>query len=290
LQIATDAPNFGLEPSSLIAPSATLIAILIAIVVFTVNRMVERHRLVQDRIQKEDVPETIRERIPFRVGIYAESLIYLIMVGLALYLSWRFWDVIFHSVAYYIDKSPLPITDRVAQWSDYSRRSGLADDFDDALLQLPILLVGVGAIVAWELVPAVMPAIVRSYLNAVRGVRVGPDAAQKMLESSVKARDSGDLQSAVLLAGTAVEFLLRWFVDADPTESWTTLIGHAIERLEQAGLQGAQIQETTNQLRQLRQLRNRAAHHGSAEAFTPEEAQLAISSAKLIVDRLRTAF
>lgn len=277
--------EFELEPSLLIGPSATIIAILLAGIAFVAARMAARLRLIQDRLAAEDIPDQLRRHPLFLVATYVEPALYLGIVAYGLYSAYQMWWVIWDSVNYY-RASVTGADETIRVLNDYLAREGIATDFSNAILRIPFILIGVGLVIAWELVPLPIPALVRAYLRSMRGLAVGVPTVDKMRDQAMKSFEAGDFHSSILLGTAALEFSVRSLIGAREPISWLEIVRGADEFLMKRGAGESQRSRITSLLHEIRHLRNRAAHPTPETSFSEGEAKWTLDTVGYLMDWL----
>ena len=283
--------EYRLEPSTLLAPSTTILVLVLALATFLTLRMVERYRSIQERLRGEDIPDRLGKSIWFKASSYLEIAVYLGFIAYAACVAFWTINLLTGVIHYYAVASPTSVTESGGQWADYFARGDLAAEFGNLLLyRVFTLFVAMLAIVFVELVPSIpwLPVTLNIfYLKTVRGSHISTENAEKMLKQARKSLQNDDLHSAALLGGTAIEFFMRNVLDIGFPATWQEIISKLDQRLKLEGRSEQEIQEISVTLKNTRNVRNIAAHPSPINQITREEVEHLLQNADWLIRQLR---
>jgi len=283
--------EYRLEPSALLAPSATVLVLILALATFLTLRMIDRYRSIQERLRGEDIPDRLRNSLWFKTSSYLEIAVYLGFIAYATCVAFWTINLITGIIHYYALASPTPITETGEQWAYYFAKRDLAAEFGNLVLyRVFTLFVAMLVIVFIELVPSIpwLPVTLNMfYLKTIRGSRISPNSAEKMLRQARKSFQNNDLYSAALLGGTAIEFFLRNVLDVGIPATWQEIVFKLAQRLKLEGRSEQEIQDILGTLKNTRNVRNIAAHPSPNNQVTLEGVEQLLQNADWLIKQLR---
>ena len=273
--------ELGLEPSALINSSVGVLSLLMAFAAFVTLRMINRLQAIQARLSSEDVPDRIRNSLWFFPMRYAETVVYIAILIFAILGAYAFINLVADIINYYYQTSTdLRVEQKLAIGVDYGNLFSK---------QIPILF-GISFLVALvEFIPSVPflpPTLGMYYFWNSRGSRVPKSAARSMLLGAKSQFEREEFMSAILLAGTSVEALMRTLFDPNSSMPATRLVEHLEDRLNQQGRDAKDSQLIIDKVKAVRRFRNSAAHPGSGMDFTREKADQVIKDAEWLLEQI----
>lgn len=279
------------EPSTLLGPGATVLALLVALTAFLALRMVDRHRSIQGRLEKEDIPDQLRRFRWFQWSNYLELALYVGFIGYVVLVAIWTVNLLTGVIHYYLVDPPTTALGAIDVLADCAARDALATEFSNLVLyRLSVLFLGLLVVVLIELVPSIpwLPVTIAwFYWRASRGTAVGSGSAEKMFERAKKSLQKGDSHSATLLGGTAIEFFLRSILDVGSSATWSEIATNLRRRLEDEGRPESGVKDILGTVKVTRNLRNKAAHPVPDAQITLDEAKQLISSGEWLMKELR---
>jgi HEPN domain-containing protein len=93
------------------------------------------------------------------------------------------------------------------------------------------------------------------------------------LQQAKNSLKKGDFLATILLSTTSLEFYLRRLLEVSTPTPWSTLVTHLRDRLAQQEISSDEVQAILNKLKEIRNVRNKAAHPSPDTSFNIKEAQ-----------------
>ena len=284
--------NFRLEPSTLIAPTVTIMALVLALTTFLILRMVGRYQSIQDRWKSEDIPDNLRRSKWFWALSHVEVVPYFGLMIYAIVVAVWSINLVTRIISYYMEFTGYHDVEDVAwQLEDFFARQDLAAEFGDLTLERLFTLFALLIVIALvELLPS-MPLQPVSlgwfYWRASRGSKVGIGNTDRMLQQARTSLGRDEYLSAVLLGGTALEFFLRGILGIRVGASWQEITSRLSEKLKAIELPKADQKDILERLASVRRQRNMAAHPTPDTSFTGAEVEDFLQNVQLVMMQLR---
>ncbi len=273
--------NQGLEPSTLINSSVTVVALTFTVIAFLIPRLTERIRTRQSDLASIDAPDSVRHRKAFRVASYGDVLVYFAIFLVSGVICLWFVVCLFHILNYYLQPfSGFRDLAFERRWILWFYRSGMVS-LGIFLLMLLVF------VVVLELYPLLMrrflPRLAAVYLKTLRSVTVGIEEVDLLLRDAEESLRRDDYVSAVLSAAAALEFMLRWSLDLAKPISFGAIVNRIKKQEVLVNLSAEDIEAVNG----IRQIRNTVAHpRAGVPRVTADTAQRVLETCESLIDRI----
>lgn len=262
-----------MEPKDLLGPTATLFAVMFAIASFLFIRALALYRERQKSLSEIDVPDSIRNKKSFKIGIIGDFL-FLFLTGFVLFVTAVLYcpTLLYRIANFYVGSPQFSSIDIVVNFRDMSQVILIVSGF---LLSVPFVLIASDMFVGRKL-----PVIVRFFAGNVLGYRlIKKDEAENLLPEAQKLYQSGAFGEAVLYGLASLEIALKNKLSLPPGIGFGRLIVESTDELSAI--------VPREELVHIRKLRNVAAHPSPERQVTKEEAKKVISVVENLLERLK---
>ena len=262
-----------MEPKDLLGPTATLFAGLFAIASFLFVRASALYRERQRALSEIDVPDSIRKNKAFNISIRGD-FIFLFITCLALFLIAVVYcpNLLYRIANFYLGSPQFSSIDIIANFKEMSQVL-LVVSF--LLLLVPFILIGGDFFVSRR-----FPVIVRFFAGNVLGYRlIKKNEAEKFLPEAKKLYEKEVFGESVLYSVASLEEALKNRLGLPPDVGFGRLLGGVREKL------GDVI--STEELINIRRVRNIAAHPSSERQVTKKDAEQVLRLIEDILQRLQ---
>ena len=260
------------EPKDLLAPTATLFVVIFAISSFLILRALALYRERMMALSDIDVPEDIRKRFGFRIGIVGDFLL-LFMVGISLLVLGVVFcpDLLYKIANFYLGSTALSKGEILIKFRDLASWLKI---ISVAVLVTPFVLLGNDMFVSKKL-----PIIVRVFAGSVLGQRiVSDDESKTLLPEARKFYEEGILGQAVLYAVAALEVRLKNKMGIPANYGLRKVVSEVTDKLEKV--------VSREELEVITKVRNIAAHPSRERRVGREDTKQVLSIVERILNAL----
>jgi hypothetical protein len=260
-----------IDMGDILGPCATLLAVSLAVFVFTLPRSLTLYRERMSAYSDVDVPDSIKKRCLFRFFVFGDGFLLMSVGGISLILGVLFVIIMSQTIGLYLGSSTITIVK-------------ILENFDIFLLILVIvliaLLVASLALFTTEILVSEkrLPLLARVYAHRVLGRSSSTTDTNSLLP---KARDlyiKEAFGDSVLHSVAALEIALRDRFDLPERVGFGRLIGEVSEKLERF--------MPIDTLIEIRRIRNIAAHPSPESQVTEEDAKHVLELVEDILSRI----
>jgi HEPN domain-containing protein len=261
-----------LDPMELLAPIATLFAVIIAIFAFMFPRALELYKERLSAISEIDVPDYIRERFGFKIGALGDALLLFSTSVLLLGLGTIYCPALLYRIAnFYLGSTDFGASQILSDFREFVLAFGIFS----ALALVAVVTLFINDVFFSE---KRLPALVKIYLRNILGQRVRKAETKKLLPESKRLLKMGAYGEAILNSIASLEIALKSRFDLPLHLSFGRVI---IDLKEELG-KIVSLEELNN----IRKIRNMAAHPTPERRVTKEDAETVLNVVDSIMRRL----
>ncbi len=248
-----------LEPKELLAPTATLFAVIVAIFAFMFPRALELYRERLSAVSEIDVPDYIRKRSGFKIGALGDvGLLSLTSVSLLILGVIYCPALLYRIVSFYLGSTDFRPDQILNDFRNFSLIFGGLSSL--ALVAIITLFINDVFVSGKKL-----PVLVKIYLRNILGQRVGKAETEKLLPESKRLFEIGAYGEAILNSVASLEIALKSRFNLPLHLSFGRVI---IDLKEELG-KIVSVEELNN----IRSTRNMVAHPTPEKHVTRENAE-----------------
>lgn len=259
-----------IEVKELLAPCATIFALLFAVFAFLLPQAIRLGNETIRMLSKVEVPDIIRKNWRFRVGTFGHSML-LSLVGISSLVTGAVYcPLIMHRIVqYYLG-------------SQTSSANEILSDFNELtqwIIALSIVIVVAAlAMLANDLfISKRYPTLLRVYIKRILDMKVSDEEASSLLPEARTLFNQEKYLESVLYSIAAVEYAIRGELGVSPPSGWGTLTDPLLHRL------GSSVAPT---LQRIGQIRNNALHPTPNTSITKKESEEVLKASSDLMRQL----
>lgn len=261
-----------MESNYLIAPSAALVAITLAIFIFLLPKTVEIRNARWKSMLNLDMPDDIRNSKGFRIEVFLDNLGMYAMAFANLILAILFVAVLVNAISSYFGIQ-----------GTFLFSNPLHIEFIRALKLLWIVLatlfvVSLLWLLAGNQINKTLPIMTRAYAEMTLDISREKGVRQELVDAARRFFHDGEHNQAILHSVTALEYELRKKLNLGPNMSFTAVMS----KLTTADLTWFDSTEINCLIR----MRNNIAHKTCSIAYGEEEVKGVLESVDRILSQL----
>jgi macrodomain Ter protein organizer (MatP/YcbG family) len=262
-----------IEIKELLAPCATIFALLFAIFAFLLPQALKLNRQTRIMLSKVEVPDSIRKDWRFRIGVSGHTML-LGLVGLySLALGAMYCPILLNRIVqYYLGSQAYSVNEILRDFSDLTRW---------IIVLGGIILVAACAMIVDDLfVSEKHPTLVKVYIKDVLNIRVADKEVSSLLLEAHTLFNQEKYLESVLYSTAALEYAIRSKLGVLPQYGWNNLTDIILQKL------GASNAET---LHRIRQIRNIAMHPTPNTSITEKDSKEVLEASSDLIRQLEQA-
>jgi len=262
-----------IEPKDLLGPSATLLAVTLAIFAFALTRAFEVYNKKRTALLEADVPDPVKKQKLFFLFVFGDGLLLFMVSFMSLVIGICFVIVLHKTLSVYLG-SPLFTVDSII------------GDFGFLLLMLIIVLIiflmASLALFTTEVIigERKLPLLARVYARRVLGRRSTQVEADSLVPEARNLYEKEAVGESVLYSMASLELALRNKLDLPAGVGFGRLLGSVREKL------GEVI--SAEELIKIRGVRNIAAHPSPERQVTKQDAEQVLRLVEDILQRFES--
>jgi hypothetical protein len=262
-----------IEIKELLAPCATIFALLFAIFAFLLPQALKLYSQIRTMLSKVEVPDSIRKDWKFKIGVLGHTML-LSFVGLySLTLGAIYCPILLNRIVqYYLGSQAYSVNEILRDFGDLTRFIVVLGG---------ITLVAVPAMIANDFfISEKYPTLVKVYIKDVLDIRVADKEVSSLLPEAHTLFNQEKYLESVLYSAAALEYAIRSKLGVLPQYGWSNLTDIIFQKM------GASSAE---KLRRIRQIRNIATHLTPNTSITKKESKEVLEASSDLIRQLEQA-
>lgn len=259
-----------IEIKELLAPCATIFALLFAIFAFLLPQALNRYSQTRTMLSKVEVPDSIRKDRKFKIGVLGHTIL-LGFVGLySLTLGVIYCPILLNRiVGYYLGSQAYSVNEILRDFSDLTRFL--------MLLGIITLVAALVMIANDFFIIETHPMLIKVYIKDVLNIRVADKEVSSLLPEARTLFNQEKYLESVLYSASALEYAIRSKLGVLPQYGWGNLTDIIFQKM------GASNAE---KLRRIRQIRNIAVHPAPNTSITEKESKEVLEASTDLIRQL----
>ena len=262
-----------LEIKELLAPCATIFALLFAAFAFLLPHALKLYSQTRAMLSKVEVPDSIKKNWKFTIGVHGHSMLLAFASIFSLFLGAMYCALLYRITQYYLGSQAYSANEILSDFSNLTWWvGGLAS----------IIIVAALAMIANEIFISEKkyPTLLKVYIKEVLNVRPkDKEVSSLLLEAHTLFNQKKYLES-VLYSAAALEYAIRSKLGVLPQYGWRGLTDMILKNF------GASNAETLNRIRQIR---NIAMHPTPSTSITKKESEEVLEASSDLFRQLEQA-
>ena len=262
-----------IEIKELLAPCATIFALLFAVFAFLLPQALRLYRQTRAMLSKVEVPDSIKKNWRFTIGIHGHSMLLAFAGIFSLFLGAMYCVLLYRIAQYYLGSQAYSANEILRDFSDLTWWIG-------GLVSI-IIVAGVAMIVNELFISEKKyPTLLKAYIREVLNVRPKDEEVSSLLPEARTLFDQGKYLESVLYSTAALEYAIRSKLGVLPQYGWSNLIDIVSQK---RGTLDAE------KLRRIRQIRNTAVHPTPNRFITEKESKEILEASSDLIRQLGQA-
>jgi len=262
-----------IEVKELLAPCATIFALLFAVFAFLLPQAIRLGSQTRSRLSKVEVPDSIRQNWRFTVGTLGHSMLLGLVALSALLTGAVYCPLIMHEVVqYYLGSQTSSANEILSNFNELTQ----------LIMALSIIIVVAAlAMLTNDLfISQRYPTLLRAYIKRVLDMNVsGGEVSSFLPEAHALFKQKKYLES-VLYSTAALEYAIRGELGVSLPSGWGTLTDPILHRL------GSSVAST---LQRIGYIRDSALHPTPKTSITREESKDVLDASSDLIKQLEQA-
>jgi len=258
-----------LEIKELLAPCATIFALLFAIFAFLLPQALRLYSQTRTTLSKVEVPDSIKKNWRFTIGVHGHSMLLALASIFSLFLGAMYCALLYRITQYYLGSQAYSANEMLSDFSDLT--------WWVAGLVSIIILAALVMIVNEIFISEKYPTLLKIYIKEVLNVRPKDEEVSSLLSEARTLFNQGKYLESVLYSAAALEYAIRSKLGVLPQCGWSNLIDVVHQKM---GTLDAE------KLDKIRRIRNLAAHPTPSTAITEKESKEVLETSTDLIRQL----
>jgi hypothetical protein len=258
-----------LEVKDLLAPCATIFALLFAAFAFLLPQALRLYRQTRVMLSKVEVPDSIKRDRRFIIGVHGPYMLVTSASIFSLFLGALFCGLLYRIIQYYLG-SQAHSTNQIL--GDFSTLTLCV-----AVLASIIIIAAIVIMVNDIFVNEKHPTLVKIYTKDALNIRVTDKEVGSLLPEARKLFDQGKYLESILYSAAALEYAMSSKLGVSPQHGWRNLADIIVQKIGTANIE---------KLRMVGQIRNMAIHPTPNTSITEEEAREVLEVSSDLIKQL----